>query len=113
MMGDGAHKVICIAPQFFSRLITVLFHPRKEPCYRLHKGVIVHDRIPLIALKPVAGISVMLGKNNRLWIGILDRLAEFLPELMVVLIASPQIRGYIQPPSIHIIRRGYPFPSNI
>ena len=49
--------------------ITVLLHACKEPGDRLHKGVIVHDSIPLITHEPVLGRSVVLCKDQCLRIG--------------------------------------------
>ena len=113
MMGNGCHKVICIAQQFFPRFIAVLLHTRQKPGHRLHKRIIVHDRIPLISPEPFTWVAIMLRKNQRIWIGIFDGSAEFFPETMIIIIASSKIRRHIQTPSVYIIRWGYPFSSNI
>ncbi len=39
-------------------------------------------------------------------------LAECAPEIVVVLRRMPQIRRHIQPPSVHIVGRRYPFAGN-
>ena len=53
VMPHRSPKVVRIAPHILSVVVTVLLHPRQKPGHRFHKGVIIHDRIPLLALQPV------------------------------------------------------------
>ncbi len=41
------------------------------------------------------------------------RFIELLPEIMVIFRRMPQIRRHIQPPSVHVIWRRYPFTGNM
>ena len=52
LIGNRINKHICISQQILSKLVTVFLHSRQEPGYRLHKGIIVHNCIPLISLQP-------------------------------------------------------------
>lgn len=109
MMLHCSDKSITVTVKILSVLIAVLFHSCKEPGYRLHERIIVHDSIPLITKKPALRISVMLSQNHGLRIRFPYCFAEFFPEMMVKLIAVPQICCHIQSPPIHIIRRRNPF----
>ena len=40
--------------------VAVLFHPCQEPGKRLHKCIIIHDGIPLVALQPLPRVTIML-----------------------------------------------------
>ena len=51
----------------------------------------------------------MFSQNNRIRIRGFHRFSKSLPEKMVKFRAVPQIRGYIQPPSIRIVRGRNPF----
>ena len=104
MMAHHTDKMVCISPQILPSLITVLLHPGEKPCEWFHKCIVVHNSIPLITLKPFSWIPIMLGKDQRLRIGLLDGYAEFLPELMIKLVGITEICRHIQTPSIHIIR---------
>ena len=57
-------KGITVSIKVIPALITVLLHTGQEPGQRLHKCVIVHDRIPLITLQPALRVAVMLSQNN-------------------------------------------------
>ena len=76
---------IRIAVAFFVASVTVFFHSREEKGDRLHKELVVHDGIPLVSLQPFPRVCIILGKDDRLRIGLLDRLAETLPEPVVKL----------------------------
>ena len=106
-------KRLTVSIQILSVLITVLLHTGQEPGHRLHKSIIVHDRIPFIALKPAFRVAVVLCKDQRIRICLLDCLAEVLPELMIELIAVSKVRCNIQSPSIYAIRLRHPFARDI
>ena len=107
------NKGITVSIKVIPALITVLLHARQEPGQRFHKGIVVHNRIPLIPLQPALRISVMLCQNDRIGICLLYSFPEILPELMVKFIAVPKICRYIQSPSIYIIRRRNPLLTNL
>ena len=65
--------------------IGVFFHAGKEPGNRLHKGIIVHDRIPFTAIQPGGRISIVFRDDQRIGVDRLDPFPESLPELMVKL----------------------------
>lgn len=81
----GIEKCFSISPQAAVEAVAVLFHTSQEPCHRLHKGIIIHDRVPLVSLKPWGRIPIVLRKYQSLRIGFLYGLTEFAPEGMVVL----------------------------
>ena len=107
------NKGITVSIKVIPALITVLLHARQEPGQRFHKGIVVHNRIPLIPLQPALRISVMLCQNDRIGICLLYSFPEILPELMVKFVAVPKICRHIQSPSIYIIRRRNPLLTNL
>ena len=113
MVIHGAEKAHTVTVKSTVVLIAVLLHTSQKPGQRLHEGIIVHDRIPLIPRQPAAWISVMLSQDNCLRVCLLDMLAEFLPELVIVLAAVAQVCRYIQAPAIYSIRGRHPFPGNL
>ena len=87
----------------------MFFHSRKKPRNRFHKSVIIHNRIPLVALKPRTCVSVMLGYYYCLWIGFLYSFSEFFPKFMIILCRKSKIGSHIYPPAVCIIWRRNPF----
>ncbi len=73
----GITEALCISFQFLPVLIAVFLHTGQKPGNRLHKRIVVHHRIPLIALQPRAHISIMLSKNNCLRIVFFTTLRNF------------------------------------
>ena len=55
----------------------------------------------------------MLGKDQRIRVGILHNLPEFLPECMIELLAAAQVCRHIQPPAVGVVRVRHPFASDI
>ena len=109
----GALKIADFPFQFRSRLITVLLHPRQKPGQRLHKRVIIHNRIPLIALfQPVLRIAVMFRQNNCIRIRRLYGLPEIAPESVIILRGVTKISRDVESPSVGIIGRRHPFCRN-
>ena len=83
VMLHGTAEAFRIAQQVVVAAIAVFFHAGQEPGHRLHEGVVVHHRVPLIALEPVAGVPVVLRQNDRLRVSRFHRLSEPFPEIMV------------------------------
>ena len=92
--------------------VAVLFHSCQVPGDRLHKGVVIHHGIPLVALEPGCRVPVMLREDHGVRIGLLDVSAEILPEFVVELFRKSQIRSHVQPPAVHVIGRGHPFAAD-
>ena len=92
--------------------VAVLLHSGEIPGHRLHKGVVIHDGIPLVALKPGGSVPVMLRENHCVRIGLFHIFPEILPELVVKFLGPAQIRSYIQPPAVYIVGRRDPFPGD-
>ena len=109
MIIHGSHKCIRITQQITTELITVFLNTSQEPGNRLHKCIIVHNGIPLIALQPFLWISIMLCQYNCIWICLFDCVTEHSPELVIIFLRMSEICCYIQSPTIHIIWRGHPF----
>lgn len=86
-MPHGSPEALCITEQILSVVIAVLLHTGEEPGHGLHERIVVHDSIPFVALQPVSGITVMLCQNDCLRIGLFYRFPEFLPEMMIELLA--------------------------
>ena len=108
-----AKKDVRVSKHFLPEIIAVFLHPGEKPRQGFHERVIIHHRIPLVSPKPARSIPVMLRQNQCIRVRLLDRLAEFAPERVVVLLAKPKIRCDIEPPAIDIIRRGNPFCGNL
>ena len=108
----GAPETIGISQKILSEIVAVFLHSCQKPGHRLHKGIVIHHRIPLIALEPVTGIAVMLCQHDSIGIGLLHGFAEILPEVMIELLAVTQICCHIQSPAVCIVRRRYPFFCN-
>ena len=53
VMSHGSPEIVRITPHIFSVIVAVFLHPCQKPGHRLHKGVIIHDRIPFLPLQPV------------------------------------------------------------
>ena len=87
----------------------MFLHARQEPGHRLHKGVVVHHRVPLGAVQPVAGVAVVLRDDQRVGIHRLHPAAEFLPEFVVECRAVAQVGRHVQAPSVNAVGRGKPF----
>ena len=85
MIRHRPDKTLTVSEKPLVKLITVLLHTREEPGNRLHKRIIVHHRIPLVALQPAHRIAVVLSQNNCLRIRLLHNAPELLPELVVKL----------------------------
>ena len=113
MRPHSCNKGLTVSIQIFPVFITVFLHTGQEPCHRFHKSIIIHDRIPLISLKPSLRIAIMLGKNECFRICLLDCPAEIFPELMIKLIAVSKIRCHVQSPAICTVRLGNPLPGYI
>ena len=113
IVAHGVRKGLAVPQQIRTVFIAVLFHTGQKPGYWLHKGVIVHHRIPFISLQPGIGISIMFRQNQGIRIRFFHRFSEFFPETVIVIGAVPQIRRHVQPPAVHIIRRRYPFAGDI
>ena len=113
MMLHRPDKGLTVAIKVLPVLITVLLHSGQEPGYRLHKSVIVHNCIPLIAAKPAFRISVVFCKDHCIRIGFFYCPPELFPEVMVKIIAVAQICSYIQSPAVYVIRRRNPFSAHI
>ena len=111
MVPHGTGKYLSVAEQILSELVTVLLHACKEPGYRLHERVIVHDGVPLVPSEPFACIAIVFGKNERVRVDRFDRFSEFPPEIMIVILRMAQISSDVKPPSVDIVRRGSPFLS--
>ena len=112
MVVHGSHKALRISIHIDPVVITVLLHSGQKPRHGLHKGIIIHHGIPLSAVQPLSGTSVVLCDYDGIRIRLPDRLAEHLPEIVVELRRMAQIRCHIKPPSVRIIGRGYPFSRN-
>ena len=102
MMIHSADKALFISQKILPVGVTVLLHTGQKPGDRLHKGIIIHHRIPFIPLKPGAGVPVMLRQNQRIRIRLLHRFSESFPEIMIKSTAVSQIRGNIQTPAVNI-----------
>ena len=109
MVAHGIKKCLSISPDPAVIAVTVLLHPRKEPGHRLHKGVIIHNRVPLISLEPAGRIPIVLRKDQHLRVHFFYRLAEPAPEFVVILSRMSKIRRHIQTPAIDGIGRRCPF----
>ena len=48
----GLEKRLSIAVHIVVVFVAVFFHPGEEPGNGLHKSIIIHNGIPLIALEP-------------------------------------------------------------
>ena len=112
MIAHGSEEGIRIPQLSVQEFIGVLLHPGEKPGNRLHKRVIVHDRIPLVSLQPLSRIPVMLRDDQSLRVGLLDFPAEGLPESVVELRALSQIGGNIETPAIRAERLADPFAGN-
>ncbi len=106
----GQH--LFIVEQVFPVLLAVLLHSRQEPGHGLHKRIIIHNRVPLIALQPGGCVPVMLRIYHSLRVCFLHVAPEIFPEPMVKLRRQPQIRCHIQTPSVYVIRGRNPLPGN-
>ena len=104
-------KAVTVSIHALIVFVAVLLHSGEEPGHRLHKGVIIHDGIPLVSFQPGPCISVMLCQNNGIGICFLYIFSEIPPELMIVRVTVSQISRHIQTPAVCIIRRGNPFSS--
>ena len=113
MMLHGTDKGLTVTVEVFPVLIAVFLHSCQKPGHRLHKSVIVHNRIPLITQKPALRISVVFCKDHRIRISLFYRFSELFPEMVVKIIAVSQICSHIQSPSIYVIWWRNPFPANI
>ena len=113
MMPHHIDKMVRISPQILPPLVAVFLHPGKKPCERLHKCIVVHHRIPLIALKPFSWISIVLRKDECLRVRLFGNGPEFLPKLVIELIGVSKICRHIKPPAIYVVRRRYPFLCNL
>ena len=109
MMHHCIFKCLRIPIHIFPVLIAVFLHTGQEPCKGFHKCIVVHQRIPLISLKPAVCIAVVFSQNQRVWIHFLYCPAELTPELMIILLGKAEIRRHIQTPAIHTVRRLQPF----
>ena len=109
MMLHRIHKMVCISEKIAAIFITVFLHPGQKPGDRLHKCIVIHNAVPFIALQPVTRISIVLGKDQCMWICFFYCLTKFLPKFMIVLIASSKVCRNIQSPAVYIIRRWNPF----
>ena len=65
--------------------IAVLLHAGQVPGDGLHKGIVIHDGIPLASLQPGGRVPVMLRVNHRVGVGLLHILPEIPPEFVVKL----------------------------
>ena len=113
MIHHCSFEAVRIAEHPLLVIIAVLFHTGKKPGQRLHKSVVVHDSIPLIAMQPASRIPIVLCQNNRIRVCLFDHLPEFSPEFMVVLLTLSKVCRHVQSPAIHIKRRGDPFCRNV
>jgi hypothetical protein len=112
MVPHSPHKAIRISIQVPTVIIAMLLHARKEPCYWLHKSIIVHYRVPFLSIQPIPRASIMLGKNNSIWICLSYSFTKLFPKMMIKFRTMPQVRGNVQTPSIRVIRRRNPFSCN-
>ena len=83
--------------------VAVLLHACQEEGHRLHKGVVVHHRVPLAAVQPVGGFPVVLGKDHRVRIRLFHGFPELLPEGVVVLRRVAQVCGHVETPAVRIV----------
>ena len=116
MMAHSTLKSLRITQQILSALITVFFNSCQKPCDRLHKSFVIHNCIPFITFQPGCRICIIFRKNQCLRVCILYCFSETFPESMIILRWITEICRYVQPPSICIVRRRYPFlsdPKNI
>jgi hypothetical protein len=109
MVAQRTSKCIWISKQVTAELITVLLHTGQKPCNRLHKCIVVHNGIPLIAQKPCLWITIMLRKDQCIWICFLHSCPEITPETMVKLFSITKVGSHVQTPAIHVVRRRNPF----
>ena len=112
MIGHGIKKSLSITFQSLVSRIGMFLHASKEPCYRFHKGIIIHDGIPLISLKPPERITIMLRKYHGIGISLFYHLSESLPEQMIIITGVAKISCNIKTPAINIVRRADPFLSD-
>ena len=104
---------ISIASKVSTFFITVLLHTGQEPGHRLHKCIVIHNRIPLFTIQPFCRIAIMFRKNQRIRIRFLYCLTKLLPKFMVIFVAVSQVCCHIQSPAIYIIWLRYPFSGNM
>ena len=81
-------------------MVGVLLHARQEEGQRVHEGVVVHDRVPLVAAQPLGGVAVVLRDDEQVGVDGLHPASEFLPEQVVELPGLPQVSGHVQPPAV-------------
>ena len=106
---DRLPEGVRIAVALLVPAVAVFFHAGEEPCHGLHEELVVHDRVPLVALQPLPGIHVVFRDDDRLRVGLLDGLAEALPEAVVEFFGIAQVRGHVQAPAVRAVGRGDPF----
>ncbi len=102
-------KCLLVVVEVLSGRVAVLLHARQKPSDGLHKCIIVHHGVPLVALQPRRGVAVVLCQDQRVGIGRLHAPSELLPKLVVIRLASPEIGRHIQPPAVRAVGRGNPF----
>ena len=112
MMVHCPYKAVCIAVQVAPVIVAVLLHTCQEPCHRLHKGIVIHDRIPLFTVEPFPWRTIMLCQHYGIGICLPDSPSEFSPEIMVIFRTVSQIGCHIQTPSVCIIWGWHPFGCN-
>ena len=105
MVTHGALKGFPVTEQILAEFIAVLLHSGQEPGHRFHESVVIHHGIPLITEKPLTRLAIVFGQNNSLRIGFLHSFSELPPEIMVIFQRMSEIRGHIETPSVHIVRR--------
>ncbi len=108
----GFHEFPAVLIQGILPHIAVFLHPCEEPGKRLHKRIIIHHSIPLIAFQPRRRVPVMFGNNEGFRIRRFYCAPEIAPEAVVCLLRMPQISRHIQPPAVNAVRRLKPFFSN-
>ena len=109
VIGHRAPEAVRIPQKILPEIVAVLLHSRQKPAHRLHKRIVIHHSIPLVALQPPGRVAVMLRQNERVRICLAHRVAEFFPETMVIFRRMSQIRRHVQPPAVRAKRRGNPF----
>ena len=109
----GVKKGSAVALKLLPAGIAVLLHSRQEPGNGFHEGIVIHDAVPLISLKPGRRVPVMLGDQHCIRIGRLDSIPEIPPELMVHLRRMPQVGRHVQAPAVRTKRRRHPLPGDL
>ena len=108
-MHHGTPETLCVSEQIFPVIVAVLLHSRQKPRHGLHKSIVVHYGIPLVAHKPVSRISVMLRNDDRIGIGEFDGPSEFFPESVVKFRRMTEVCGHVESPAVRIIGCAHPF----